>query len=153
MQKITPFLWYDGKAEEAAKFYVSLFKGSKILNIARQGPKGPVFMVTFQLAGREYMALNGGPMFKFTEAMSLFVNCETQKEVDRLWKKLSSDGGAEGQCGWVKDKYGLWWQIVPTILPKLMQDKDPVKANRVTQAMLQMKKLDINGLKAAYRGK
>ena len=151
MQKITTFLWFDGKAEEAAKFYVSLFENSKILSISRQGPKGPVFMVTFQLEGQEYMALNGGPMFKFTEAISLFVNCKTQKEVDTLWEKLSK-GGAKSRCGWLKDKYGLSWQIVPTALGELMGDKDPVKAGRVMQAMLQMDKIEIKGLKQAYKG-
>ncbi|MBM4404906.1 MAG: VOC family protein [Chloroflexi bacterium] len=153
MKKVTPFLWFDGTAEEAATFYVALFKDARILEVSRRGPKGPVFIVRFTVAGQELLALNGGPTFKFTEAISLYVNCETQREVDRLWKKLSSDGGAEGQCGWVKDKYGLWWQIVPTILPKLLQDKDPAKAGRVTQAMLKMKRLNIKGLKAAYVGK
>lgn len=145
MQKIVPYLWFDNQAEEAANLYTSLFKNSKIGNVSR-GPDGAAFMVTFQLEGQEYMALNGGPRFKFTEAVSFFVNCETQAEVDHLWHKLTADGGEESQCGWLKDKYGLWWQIIPTILGELMQDEDVEKAGRVTQAMLQMKKIDIAAL-------
>lgn len=140
MQKIVPFLWFDGNAEEAMNFYVSVFKNSKVLSV--MGPKGKAISTTFQLEGQEFYALNGGPQFKFTEAISLFVNCETQQEVDELWAKLT-EGGEESQCGWLKDKYGLSWQIIPTILGKLLQDKDREKANRVMQAMLQMKKIDI----------
>ena len=156
MQKITPFLWFDGKAEEAANFYTSIFKNSKILNIARYGeagpgPKGTVMTVTFQLEGQNFMALNGGPHFTFSPAISFFVNCETQAEVDELWEKLSVDGG-EQQCAWLKDKFGVSWQIVPSVLLELIQDKDPVKSQRVFKAMLQMTKIDIAGLKRAYRG-
>jgi predicted 3-demethylubiquinone-9 3-methyltransferase (glyoxalase superfamily) len=154
MQKITPFLWYDDKAEEAMNFYVSIFKNSKRGRISRYGeagpgPKGTVMVATFQLEGQEFIALNGGPQFKFTEAISMVVNCETQEEVDAFWEKLS-EGGAKGQCGWLKDKYGLSWQIVPTVLGELMSDPDPEKSKRVMNAMLQMKKLDISGLKRAY---
>jgi predicted 3-demethylubiquinone-9 3-methyltransferase (glyoxalase superfamily) len=154
MQKITPFLWFDDKAEEAMNFYVSIFKNSKRGRISRYGeagpgPKGAVMVVTFRLDGQEFMALNGGPHFKFTEAISLLVDCETQDEVDALWEKLS-EGGAKGQCGWLKDKYGLSWQIVPTALGEMMSDPDPEKSKRVMNAMLQMKKLDINTLKQAY---
>ena len=148
MQKIVPFLWFDGKAEEAARFYVSVFKNSKIVKVM-PGPQGTAMGVTFQLEGQEFYALNGGPQFKFTPAISLFVNCETQQEVDELWKKLSASGSDE-QCGWLKDKYGLSWQIIPTVLGKLLGDKDPAKANRVMQAMLKMKKIDIKGLQEAY---
>ena len=156
MQKISPFLWFDSQAEEAANFYVSLFKKSKILNIARYGdagpgPKGSVMLVTFQLEGQDFMALNGGPVYTFTPAISLFVSCETQTEVDELWDKLSA-AGSEVQCGWLKDKFGLSWQIIPKALMELMQDKDPVKSQRVFKAMLQMTKIDIEGLKRAYRG-
>jgi len=154
MQKITPFLWFDGKAEEAMKFYVSIFKNSKVLGVSRYGeagpgPKGSVMTVRFELDGQEFIGLNGGPQFKFTEAVSFSVDCKTQKEVDELWEKLS-EGGEQGPCGWLKDKYGLSWQIVPSILGKLLGDKDPAKANRVMKAMLQMKKLDIAGLQKAY---
>ncbi len=158
MQKITPFLWFDDKAEEAAAFYTAIFKNSKIVNVARYGDagaqvtgksKGTVMTVAFQLDGQEFVALNGGPQFKFTEAISLVVNCQTQEEVDEFWKKLS-DGGREVQCGWLKDKYGLSWQIVPTILSEMLNDPDPKKAERVMKAMLQMKKIDIKGLKQAY---
>jgi predicted 3-demethylubiquinone-9 3-methyltransferase (glyoxalase superfamily) len=156
MQKITPFLWFDNKAEEAANFYVSIFKNSKILNIAHYGeagpgPKGSVMMVTFQIEGQEFMALNGGPQYTFTPAISLFVHCETQAEVDDLWTKLTA-GGKEVQCAWLQDKYGVSWQIVPKTLLELMQDKDRVKSQRVFTAMLQMTKIDIEGLKRAYRG-
>jgi len=156
MQKITPFLWFDGKAEEAASYYVSIFKNSKILNIARSGeagpgPKGSVMMVTFQLDGQKFMALNGGPHYTFSPAISFFVDCETQAEVDELWEKLSA-GGSELQCAWLKDKFGVSWQIVPRALIELMQDKDAVKSQRVFKAMLQMTKIDIEGLQRAYRG-
>ena len=154
MQKIMPFLWFDGKAEEAMKFYVSIFKNSKVLGVSRYGeagpgPKGSAMTVRFELDGQEFIGLNGGPQFKFTEAVSFSVDCKTQKEVDELWEKLS-EGGEQGPCGWLKDKYGLSWQIVPSILGKLLRDKDPAKANRVMKAMLQMKKLDIAGLQKAY---
>src|SRR5438552_13297103 len=154
MQKITPFLWFDNNAEEAANFYVSIFNNSNIGSVRRYGeagpgPKGSVMSVTFKLDGQEFFALNGGPQFKFTPAISLFVNCETQKEVDELWEKLSA-GGRKDRCGWLQDKYGLSWQIVPTTLEKLLGDKDPAKANRVMQAMMQMKKIDIKGLQQAY---
>ena len=153
VQKISPFLWFDDKAEQAANFYTSIFKNSKILNISRcgeagPGPKGSVMSVTFLLDGQEFMALNGGPMFKFSEAVSFFVHCETQAEVDELWEKLSA-GGEKQRCGWLKDQYGLSWQIVPTILGKLLNQSDPVKSKRVVEAMLQMNKLDINGLQQA----
>ena len=149
MQKITPFLWFDGKAEEAMNFYVSIFKNSKILSISR-GPNGKAFTVSAELDGQEIMALNGGPEFKFTEAISFFVNCETQHEVDELWGKLTA-GGEESQCGWLKDKYGLSWQIVPTALGDLLGDPDPAKSQRVMQAMIKMKKIDITGLQRAYK--
>ncbi len=148
MQKIVPFLWFDGKAEEAAKFYVSIFKNSKIVRVM-PGPQGAAMGVSFQLEGQEFYALNGGPMYKFTPAISLFVNCETQQEVDALWGKLL-EGGREDQCGWLQDRYGLSWQVIPTVLGKMLGDKDPAKANRVMQAMLQMKKIDIKGLERAY---
>jgi predicted 3-demethylubiquinone-9 3-methyltransferase (glyoxalase superfamily) len=154
MQKITPFLWFDNQAEEAANFYVSIFKNSKIGTISRYGEAGPgakgtVMVVTFQLEGEEFIALNGGPLFKFTEAISLSVNCQTQEEVDDLWEKLS-EGGEKGRCGWLKDKYGLSWQINPAVLGEMLNDKDPEKSNRVMQAMLQMDKIDIGKLKQAY---
>ena len=154
MQKITPFLWFDNQAEEAANFYVSLFKDSKIVHVARYGeagskvsgrPAGSAMTVVFRLAGQEFMALNGGPQFKFNESISLLVHCETQEEIDRLWDALS-DGGAIQMCGWLKDRYGLSWQIVPTVLGQLMEQKDPAKAERVMQALLKMKKLDIKTL-------
>ena len=156
MQKITPFLWFDDKAEEAAKFYTSIFKDSKILNVARYGdagpgPRGTVMTVNFQLEGQPFMALNGGPVYTFTPAISFFVNCETQAEVDELWDKLS-DGGSEVQCGWLKDKFGMSWQIIPKALMEMMQDKDPAKSQRVFKAMLGMTKIDVEGLKRAYRG-
>ncbi|MBI4400252.1 MAG: VOC family protein [Nitrospirae bacterium] len=159
MQTITPCLWFDDKAEEAVKFYASIFKNSKIKSITRYSedaakvsgrPKGSVLTVAFQLAGQEFLALNGGPIFKFTEAVSFIVNCETQAEVDRLWEKLS-EGGEKGQCGWLKDKYGLSWQIVPTVLGKMLQDKDARKSERVMSALLQMKKLEIKRLEQAFR--
>ena len=158
MQKITPCLWFYDKAEEAVKFYASIFKNSKVGGIARYEeagakvsgrPKGSVMTATFEIAGQEFMALNGGPHFKFNEAVSFIVNCETQKEIDEFWEKLS-DGGEKGVCGWLKDKYGLSWQIVPTVLGGMMQDKDSEKSNRVMEAIFQMKKLDIKRLKEAY---
>ena len=154
MQKITPFLWFDGKAEEAMNFYISIFRNSKIGSVTRYGeagpgPKGMVMTATFQLDRQEFMALNGGPQFKFTEAISFLVNCETQEEVDELWVKLS-EGGEKGRCGWLKDKYGLSWQIVPTVLGEILKDKDPEKSKRVMEAMLQMDKIDIKSLKQAY---
>jgi predicted 3-demethylubiquinone-9 3-methyltransferase (glyoxalase superfamily) len=157
IQKITPFLWFDNKAEEAANSYVSLFPNSKVgaaSHYSNEGanvsgmPKGSVMVVTFELDGQKFMALNGGPHFKFTEAVSFLVNCETQEEVDRLWNKLS-EGGHKDRCGWLKDRYGLSWQIVPTVLGQLMSD--PQKASRVTRAMLQMDKLDIARLEQAGR--
>jgi predicted 3-demethylubiquinone-9 3-methyltransferase (glyoxalase superfamily) len=156
MQKITPFLWFDTQAEEAMNFYTSIFKNSKVGRVSRYGdagpgPKGAVMSATFQLEGQEFMALNGGPLFQFTPAVSFFVNCETQEEVDHFWEKLSA-GGKQEQCGWLKDKFGLSWQIVPSILGKLLGDKDPAKASRVMQAMLQMIKLDIAALKKAAEG-
>jgi len=157
MQKIIPFLWFDGKAEEAANFYVSLFKDSRIVNISRYGdagpaPKGTAMSATFELAGQRFIALNAGPQFKFSEAISFFINCETQQEVDDLWEKLSA-GGQKSRCGWLKDKYGLSWQVIPTALGEMLQDKDPKKSQRVMQAMMQMTKIDIALLKQAYDGK
>lgn len=154
MQKITPFLWFDTQAEEAANFYTSIFKNSKIGSIKRYGdagprPKGTVMTVAFQIEGQEFVALNGGPQFTFTPAISLFVNCETQEEVDALWDHLV-DGGKPMQCGWLTDKYGISWQIIPATLGKLMNDPDPKRANRVMQAMLQMVKIDVRGLQEAY---
>jgi predicted 3-demethylubiquinone-9 3-methyltransferase (glyoxalase superfamily) len=167
MRKITPFLWFDDQAEEAMNFYVSIFKNSKVLSVT-PGPNEIAQSVTFELDGQEFMALNAGPQFKFNEAISFFValnagpqfkfneaisffvDCESQKEVDELWEKLTTDGGEESMCGWLKDKYGLSWQIVPTILGKLLGDPDPAKSQRVMQAMLQMKKIDSEGLRQAY---
>ncbi len=154
MQKITPFLWFNDKAEEAMNFYVSIFKNSKVGTVTRYGdagpgPKGSVMSATFQLEGQYFYALNGGPQFTFTPAISFFVNCETQQEVDELWDKLS-EGGRKDRCGWLQDKYGLSWQIIPTTLSAMLRDKDPAKANRVMQAMLQMSKIDIARLKQAY---
>jgi predicted 3-demethylubiquinone-9 3-methyltransferase (glyoxalase superfamily) len=160
-QRISMCLWFDHEAEEAAKFYVSIFENSKIGAVTRYGeegakaagrPKGSVMTVAFELDGQELIALNGGPVFKFTEAVSLMVNCETQQEVDRYWKALST-GGQEVQCGWLKDRFGLSWQIVPTILLEMLRDKDPEKARRVMAAMLQMVKLDIATLEKAYDGR
>ena len=156
-QKITPCLWFDGNAEDAMNFYVSIFKNSKVLDVARYGeagpgPKGSLITGTFQLEGEEFMALNGGPQFKFTEAISLVVDCKTQDEVDELWEKLTADGGEPSQCAWLKDKFGLSWQIVPTALIDLMQDPDPEKAGRVMEAMLGMSKIDIEALRKAHRG-
>lgn len=154
-QKITPFLWFDGQAEEAAAFYVSLFDDAKILDTTRYGegghrPAGTVMTVTFQLAGQEFGALNGGPEFNFSEAISFLVKCENQAEVDHLWAQLTADGGEPGPCGWLKDKFGVSWQIVPTVLYDLMADENQQKAQAVTQAMLQMSKLDIPQLQQAY---
>ncbi len=154
MQKITPFLWFDNQAEEAMNFYVSIFKNSKVGRVSRYGdagpgPKGTVMVATFELDGQAFMALNGGPHFKFTEAISLVVSCTTQDEVDAMWEKLSA-GGAKGQCGWLKDKYGLSWQIVPTALGELMSGPDPAKSGRVMQAMMQMTRIDIAALQQAY---
>jgi predicted 3-demethylubiquinone-9 3-methyltransferase (glyoxalase superfamily) len=156
VQKITPFLWFDNQAEEAANFYVSIFKNSKVVSATRYGkagpgPKGTVMTVEFELEGQRFVGLNGGPQFKFTEAVSFVVNCTTQEEVDHFWQKLS-EGGQEVQCGWLKDKYGLSWQVVPTTLVELLKDKDPVKSQRVMTAMLQMKKIDIAALKRAAEG-
>ena len=160
-QKITPFLWFDSQAEEAANFYVSIFKQSRIGAITRYDdegskaagrPKGSVMTVEFELDGQKFIALNGGPHFKFTEAISLFVNCENQKEVDYFWEKLSA-GGQEAECGWLKDRFGLSWQVVPTGLLEMLQDKDPEKSKRTMAAMLKMKKLDVDALKKAYDGR
>ena len=153
MQKIAPFLWFDGKAEEAANFYTSIFPNSKIVSMMRSseagpGPKGSVMSATFELQGQEFIALNGGPMFTFSPAISFFVHCETQEEVDKFWEKLS-EGGEKQRCGWLKDKFGVSWQIVPTVLGQLLQDKDGEKSKRVMNAMLQMDKLDIASLKRA----
>jgi predicted 3-demethylubiquinone-9 3-methyltransferase (glyoxalase superfamily) len=156
MQQITPFLWFDNNAEEAMNFYVSIFKNSRVLNVIRYGegapgPTGSVMSATFELNGQTLMALNGGPHYHFTEAISLFVSCQDQQEVDELWSKLSA-GGSDEQCGWLKDKYGLSWQIIPTALMQLMSDPDPVKSRRVVEAMLQMKKIDVQKLQEAYDG-
>jgi predicted 3-demethylubiquinone-9 3-methyltransferase (glyoxalase superfamily) len=156
VQKIVTNLWFDTEAEEAAKFYTSIFKNSKIRNVSYYGDTGPrpagtVLTVDFELDGQQFTALNGGPDFKFTEAISLLVNCESQEEVDELWEKLLQ-GGSEQQCGWLKDKYGLSWQIIPTALGEMMADEDPERAKRVMAAMLQMVKIDIEGLKRAYEG-
>jgi len=154
MQKITPFLWFDGNAEEAMNLYVSIFKNSKVVSVTRYGeagpgPKGTVMSATFQLEGQQFYALNGGPQYKFTPAISLFVSCETQKEVDELWNKLSA-GGHKDRCGWLQDKYGLSWQIIPSVLGKMLGDKNPRKSQNVMKAMLQMDKIDIAKLKQAY---
>lgn len=154
MQKITPFLWFDNNAEEAMNFYTSIFRNSKVLTVSRYGEAGPgpagtVMTAEFELEGQEFVALNGGPRFQFTEAISFVVNCETQEEVDYFWDKLS-DGGQKSRCGWLKDKFGLWWQVVPTILAELMGDKDPQKSKRVMQAMLKMDKIEIEPLKQAH---
>jgi predicted 3-demethylubiquinone-9 3-methyltransferase (glyoxalase superfamily) len=156
MQKINPFLWFDNQAEEAANFYTSLFENSKIVDIARygeagHGEPGTVMTVSFELDGQRFVALNGGPEFQFTEAVSFLVNCETQEEVDELWEKLS-EGGEKGPCGWLKDRYGLSWQVVPTALGELMSDPDPERSQRVVKAMLQMSKIEIEPLQRAYEG-
>lgn len=157
MQKIVTFLWFDNKAEEAANLYVSVFKNSKITNVSRYGeagpgPKGTAMVVVFELEGQQFMALNGGPHYAFTPAISLLVNCETQAEVDELWDKLLAGGGQKSRCGWLQDRYGLSWQIIPTALGKLMGDPDPEKSKRVMQAMLTMDKIDIAKLQQAYDG-
>ena len=156
-QKITPFLWFDGKAEEAAKLYTSVFKNSKIINISYWGegtpfPKDQVKTATFELEGIQFYAFDAGPQFKFTEATSFFVNAETQEEIDYFWEKLTADGGKESQCGWLKDKFGLSWQIAPPLLGKLLNDKDPARAGRVMQAMMKMGKIIIADLQKAYDG-
>jgi len=157
MSKITPFLWYDNQAEEAAELYSSIFKNSRVLEVSRYGeggpfPAGTAMTVTFELDGQRIIALNGGPQVPFNESFSLYVRCETQEEVDELWEKLTRDGGEPGKCGWLTDRYGLSWQIIPTALPELMNDPDPQRAGRVVQAMLGMQKIDIQGLRAAAAG-
>jgi len=156
MEKITTFLWFDGDAEAAAEHYTSIFERSRIVSVTRYGaagpgPEGSVMTVAFELEGREFVALNGGPHFSFTEAVSFVVNCETQAEVDRYWQRLS-EGGEEGPCGWLKDRFGLSWQVVPTALTRMLQDPDPARTGRVTQAMMQMKKLDLARLERAWVG-
>jgi predicted 3-demethylubiquinone-9 3-methyltransferase (glyoxalase superfamily) len=156
-QKITPFLWFDGNAEEAVEHYLTLFPGSRVTNVVRWGkggpaPEGSVMNVSFELAGQSFHALNGGPAYKFTPAISLFVSCEDQKEVDGLWSRILANGGKEVQCGWITDKYGVSWQIIPAALPRLMGDPDPVKAGRVAQAMMTMQKIDVAALERAYAG-
>jgi predicted 3-demethylubiquinone-9 3-methyltransferase (glyoxalase superfamily) len=156
VQKITPNLWFDTEAEEAANFYTSIFKDSEIVNVMHYGEAGPrpagmVMTATFRLQGQEFTALNGGPEFKFNESISFLVNCESQEEVDEFWERLS-EGGEQGPCGWLKDKFGVSWQIVPTVLDEMLQDEDADKADRVMKAMLQMRKIDIAGLEAAYNG-
>ena len=164
MQKITPFLWFDGQAEDAAKFYASIFKDSKTGRILRYGkevakvsesgrPVGSVLTIEFEIEGQKFVALNGGPQFKFNEAVSFVINCKTQEEVDYFWEKLTADGGEESACGWLKDKFGLSWQVTPTVLIDMLHEKDAAKAERVMHAMLQMKKIDIAKLKASYDGK
>jgi predicted 3-demethylubiquinone-9 3-methyltransferase (glyoxalase superfamily) len=161
MQKITPFLWFDGQAEDAVKFYTSIFKNSKIGRILRYGeetakvsesgrPVGSVLTIEFEIEGQKFVALNGGPQFKFNEAVSFVINCETQEEVDYFWGKLTADGGEESACGWLKDKFGVSWQVTPTVLIDMLHEKDAAKAERVMHAMLQMKKIDIKALKDAY---
>ncbi len=157
MSKITPFLWFDNQAEEAMNFYVSLFDNSKIVNVSRYGegapvPAGTVMSATFELDGQTVMALNGGPQFKFNEAISFFVSCENQAEVDKYWNALTANGGEEGPCGWLKDKFGLSWQIVPTALGQMLGDPDPDKSRRTMEAMLKMKKIDVPTLQKAYNG-
>src|SRR6476646_4330985 len=162
MQKITPFLWFDNQADEAANFYTSLFENSKIGRIFRNteevaektgGPVGSVLTIEFEIEGQKFVALNGGPLFKFNESVSFVINCETQEEVDYFWEKLTADGGEESACGWLKDKFGVSWQVTPTVLIDMLHDKDAAKAERVMHAMLQMKKIDIPKLTAAYDGK
>lgn len=157
MNKITPFLWFDNQAEEAAKFYLSVFGNGRILKTVRfgdagPGPKGAVMTVAFEVNGQQFTALNGGPHFRFTEAVSFVVSCATQAEIDALWGKLCADGGSEGRCGWLKDKYGLSWQLVPPSLPELLADPDPARARRTMHAMMQMGKLDIDTLQRAHDG-
>jgi predicted 3-demethylubiquinone-9 3-methyltransferase (glyoxalase superfamily) len=160
-QRISTCLWFDGQAEEAARFYASIFKNSKVGEVSRYDeagakasgqPKGSAMAVPFTLDGHEFLGLNGGPIFKFNEAMSLIIHCESQEEVDHYWNRLTADGGQEVQCGWLKDKYGVSWQVTPTVLPEMLKDKDPAKAKRVMEAMLQMKKISIPELKRAYDG-
>ncbi len=162
MQKITPFLWFDNQAEEAAKFYTSVFKNSKVGRILRYDetsakaagrPVGSLLTIEFEIEGQKFTALNGGPEFKFNESISFVVNCDTQKEVDYFWEKLTADGGRESACGWLKDKFGVSWQVTPTVLIDMLNDKDPKKAERVMKAMMEMGKIEINKLKAAYAGK
>jgi predicted 3-demethylubiquinone-9 3-methyltransferase (glyoxalase superfamily) len=152
MKKITPFLWFDTQAEDAMNFYVSLFKNSKVNNVSR-APDGKAFTVSFELDGQEFMGLNAGPQFKFNESISMYVNCEDQAEVDYFWNKLTADGGEESMCGWLKDKFGLSWQIIPKQLGELMGDPDPEKSQRVMQAMLKMQKIIVADLQKAYDGK
>jgi predicted 3-demethylubiquinone-9 3-methyltransferase (glyoxalase superfamily) len=161
MQKITPFLWFDHQAEEAAKFYTSVFKNSKVGRILRYdeatakaagGPVGSVLTIEFEIEGQKFTALNGGPQFKFNESVSFVVYCQTQDEVDYFWQKLTADGGQESECGWLRDKFGLSWQVTPTVLIEMLHDKDPKKSGRVMNAMMQMQKIDISKLKAAYAG-
>ena len=152
MSKITPFLWFDTQAEEAMNYYVSIFRNSKVLEVQRQGPDGPVFSVSFELDGQEFIGLNAGPRFKFNESISFFVNCENQKEVDEYWNKLIADGGEESMCGWCKDKFGLWWQIIPKQLGELMGDPNPEKSQRVMEVMLKMQKISVADLQKAYDG-
>ena len=149
MKKITPFLWFDDQAEQAMRFYVSIFKNSKVLEVT-PGPDGTTRGVRFELEGQEFTGFNAGPEFKFSEAISFYVNCRDQAEVDDLWAKLSAGAGEESRCGWVKDRFGLWWQVIPEALPRLMGDTDPVKAKRVVDAMLKMKKIDVAELERAY---
>ena len=149
MKKITPFLWFDTQAEEAMNFYVSIFKHSKVLGVT-PGPDGRAMSVSFELEGQEFIGLNAGPQFKFNEAISFYVDCETQDEVDELWSKLTAEGGEESMCGWLKDKYGLSWQIIPQGLGQMLNDPDPARAQRVMQAMLKMNKIDLAGLEDAY---
>jgi predicted 3-demethylubiquinone-9 3-methyltransferase (glyoxalase superfamily) len=152
MNKITPFLWFDDQAEEAMNFYVSIFKNTRVLGVT-PGPNGKAMSVTFELEGQRFIGLNAGPQFKFNEAISFFVDCKNQEEVDELWEKLLAGGGEESMCGWLKDKYGLWWQIIPSALGEMLGDPDPVKSQRTMQAMLQMRKIDVEGLRQAYEGK
>jgi predicted 3-demethylubiquinone-9 3-methyltransferase (glyoxalase superfamily) len=161
MQKITPFLWFDNQAEEAAKFYTSVFKNSKIGRILRYDeasskaagrPVGSVLTIEFEIEGQKFTALNGGPQFKFNESVSFVVYCQTQDEVDYFWQKLTADGGQASECGWLRDKFGLSWQVTPTVLIEMLHDKDPKKSGRVMNAMMQMQKIDISKLKAAYAG-
>ena len=157
MQKIAPFLWFDGKAEEAIKLYTSVFKNSRIVNISYWGkgspfPEGQVMTGIFELDGQQFYAFDAGPQFKFTEAISFFVNCETQEEIDHFWNKLTANGGQESMCGWLKDKFGISWQIVPPVLGKMLSDKDKARSGRVMQAMMGMKKLIIADLEKAYKG-
>ena len=158
MQKITPYLWFDGQAEEAANYYTAIFDNSRILDVQRYGeggpgPEGTAMVVTFELEGQQFIALNGGPEFHFTEAISFYVSCQTQDEVDALWERLTADGGQPGQCGWLKDKYGLSWQIIPTALSELLSDPDREGASRAMKAMLSMSKIEIQGLRDAYDGR